>query len=393
MNGKILAVIISVFFLIAIQNVTGLGRNNDNIKICEKYSFLFWNTCSDPGDIHFDMDVSSSTNDQLCLGVEFDGTYFYVTGAFFGYTHFVHFFSKNGDYVSSAIQSTSDYWGWRDMAFDGTYMYSCAEDNIEKWYVSGLPDSPEIEVVDEFHGPEELNRGLAYDPDTGHFWTANLSSPIYEINTNGDVINTYPNEFEIYGMAWDNSSQGGPFIWMYDQKFSEGHGCHIRQFDPINGVFTGLEYPGEHNADYPLSMAGGACFIDDWDGKSIFVGLTQDDPYDHVFGMEICDFVPESDVQVDSINGGFGITTTIKNNGTTTAYNISWSIDLMGGLIFIGRNSNGQIPMLAPGESIEVGPDLLIGIGRNVLITATTSNSTKDATASWVLGPLVLGIT
>jgi hypothetical protein len=391
---KIIAIVFSVFFLISIQAVTIFGGNHDYMVISKNQQFQDFNACLEPGDIFFDFDVTSPTSDQLCLGVEFDGTYFYVTGAFDSYDHMVHFFSKNGDHVSSAIQPTSDYWGWRDMAFDGTYMYSCAEDSIEKWHVSGLPDSPVIEVVDEFPGPEDLNRGLAYDPESGHFWTVNLSSTIYEINTDGDIINTFTNDFEIYGMAWDDCSPGGPYLWMYDQKFDGGHGCHIRQFDPINGVFTGVVYPGEYNEDYPLSLAGGACFVNDWDGKSIFVGLTQDFPYDHVFGLEICDFIPEIDIQVDSISGGLGVKTVIKNNGSSPAYDVPWSIDIDNAWITLrGGHGEGVIDVPGNGETETIRHLSLFAFGKDVLITVTAGDDIKNATASWVLGPLVLGLT
>ena len=55
--------------------------------------------CLDPGDICFVYDIQTPTDNNQCVGVEFDGTYFYITGGG-GTTHpdtnYVYFFDKNG---------------------------------------------------------------------------------------------------------------------------------------------------------------------------------------------------------------------------------------------------------------------------------------------------------
>ena len=102
--------------------------------------------------------------------------------------------------------------------------------------------------------------------------------------------------------------------------------------------------------------------------------------------------VVSSDILVKEIHGGFRVYIDIENIGDETAYDVPWSIDLEGGLIFIGGNSGGTIDVLDPGEETTVRQKSLFGIGHNVEITVTAGVSSKKAIASWILGPLVLGV-
>ena len=289
MKKKILAVVVCMLMF---ANISALAANIDSINENKCIP------CTDPGDISFVYDVQTPTDDNQCVGVEFDGTYFYVTGGG-GTTHpdtnYVYFFDKNGSYVSRVAQPTTSDWGWRDIAFDGTYMYSSSDANIDKWYVTGLPSSPTITVVSSFSGPNDPNRAMGYDPDTGHIWTANRESQIYEIDTTGTIINIFNNTKRIYSMAWDNVCPGKPNLWIYDQTNEGGHKCHVRQFDPINGVYTGVEYTGYYN-DSTNDQAGGSCFVEDWNGTNVFIGLTQSEP-DSIFCMELCEVgIAEPDI-------------------------------------------------------------------------------------------------
>jgi hypothetical protein len=88
-------------------------------------------------------------------------------------------------------------------------------------------------------------------------------------------------------MAWDDQCFEDSMLWIYDQTDEGGHKCHIRQFDPVSGIYTGLEFTGVHN-DSVNDVAGGSCFINDFNGKSVFIGLTQNTP-DQIFCMEMCE--------------------------------------------------------------------------------------------------------
>ena len=234
----------------------------------------------DFSDIHFIYDVEGPSGDFQCLGVEFNGTHFFITGGNSGnQPNKVYIFDRDGNYVRSFNQTTDTYWGWRDLAWDGTYLYGSEDNYVDQFYPNGT-------YVGRFPGPGiSPCRALAYDPATDHFWTADGDSPIYEFDRNGTVIHEYSNDFPIYGMAWDDVSPDGPWLWIFAQKGYPA-AATIYQFDPINGKYTGVSFKGWYNASQ-YGVAGGLCFTTEWDKNySILVGLTQNFP-DCIVGYEI----------------------------------------------------------------------------------------------------------
>jgi hypothetical protein len=208
------------------------------------------NVGADQGDVLATYDVQTPTGDWHCLGVEFDGTYIYVTGGglyrypSYPYQNDVHIFDMNGNYISSVPQGTSSYWGWRDMAYDGTYFYSSDSSVIDMWYVIGLPGFPTLINAGSIpsSAPINPNRALAINPANGNFWTASFSSYIYELTPTGSIVNSYYNSYPIYGMAWDTMSPGGPWLWISEQGSYPTYTSQLRQFDPVLGVYTGVTY-------------------------------------------------------------------------------------------------------------------------------------------------------
>ena len=81
-----------------------------------------------------------------------------------------------------------------------------------------------------------------------------------------------------------------------------------------------------------------------------------------------------------TIQGGLGVSATIKNTGASNLTNISWNIALDGKLIFIGKNKPGTIDSLAAGESKTVR-DFVLGFGKTVILV-TAGSTTRNATGT-----------
>jgi len=174
-------------------------------------------------------------------------------------------------------------------------------------------------------------------------------------------------------------SAGGPYLWVYSQDGIDPYLVQISQFDIAAGIFTGLTYEGVYEES---GMAGGACFIDDWDGTPAFVGLTQGTPLDLIFGMEIG---AQAEIAIGDISGGlFKVKAEIKNVGTADATSVAWTIDLAGGLILLGKTSSGTIPSIPASGAVTESSGLILGFGKPV-VTVTADSATKDVNATVLL--------
>jgi hypothetical protein len=284
-----------------------LGIGGDRNKICA-FGDSVWGFS--PGG------SGSDTLDTGCLGVEFDGTHFWVTGrdASHGDVHKLHKFDMWGVHDTSYLQGTSSLWGWRDLAWDGQYLYASDAASV----VQIDPATGGVTGV-SFAGPVNPCRALAYDPATDHFYTASFSSMIYEFDRSGTTIGSWANSNAIYGMAWDDVSSDGPWLWVTGQD----PGTVIHQWDPINHVYTGLML----DVTIASGMAGGAAFTTEWDPSlGILFVLHQEEPFDLVIGYEITEAAGR-DVHPDAIDSPGGLVmpgipvtpmVTVSNTGDST---------------------------------------------------------------------------
>jgi PKD repeat protein len=95
-------------------------------------------------------------------------------------------------------------------------------------------------------------------------------------------------------------------------------------------------------------------------------------------------------IEIGLITGVFGVSAVIKNKGTAAATNLSWWINVSGGIILTGRFTHNVIDELAVNGTKTIKSSGLWGIGR-INIAVQVSDKHKNATA-FLLGPLVLGV-
>jgi hypothetical protein len=242
---------------------------------------------ADFGDEVLTFDPQTPSGDDGCVGVEFDGRYFWVTGRHgIDEFHKLHKFDRDGNLLASYDQNTRTLWGWRDLAFDGRYLYASDENEL------AVIDTASGQKIDTLRMPSSIPpplRALAYDPYTDHFWGANFSSNIIEFDRNAQTLHSYPNDHDIFGLAWDNASQDGPWLWVFSQQ----GGPQVSQFDPRSGGYTGLSFTVVDHNGGEADQAGGACFSTEWDqSRGILFCLvmgrtTLFDSFDNVQGYEI----------------------------------------------------------------------------------------------------------
>jgi len=227
----------------------------------------------DFGDEVFRFDVETPTSDTRILGIEYDGTHFWFTGANDLVTRRLYKFDHDGNLVESYDQGTTSAWGWRDLAWDGQYLYASDENELAKIDPVSGQKIGELPMPTAFNPPL---RALAYDPAADHFWAANWASPLIEFDRSGNVINSFANNFSIYGLAWDDASDGGPFLWAFSQEGAPA--TLISQFNPATGQYTGVSFYAVDTSGAD-ALAGGICFTAEWDPSlGILACVIQDSP-------------------------------------------------------------------------------------------------------------------
>lgn len=91
------------------------------------------------------------------------------------------------------------------------------------------------------------------------------------------------------------------------------------------------------------------------------------------------DTIPQPELSIEDIAGGFGINAVIKNTGEGDATDVEWSISLDGGLIIIGKETKGTITTIAADDEEAIKSSLIFGIGRaTITITAECFEGVSD---------------
>ncbi|MHC4944127.1 MAG: hypothetical protein ACYTG7_14025 [Planctomycetota bacterium] len=284
------------------------------VNLCGVHSAGPKGSKRDQGDTNWQTDVTDATGDPRCLGVEYDGTYYWITGANDYYNGaYLYRMKQDGSDVSvyDQPQDHSPGWGWRDLAIDGSYFYAGdpREDHegmVNKFYLSGSSV-----VVHQSYGPFPVNlcRAIAYDPDEDCFWVGDWDSPIYKCFKNGTYEEFENLELEgIYGMAIEEAHVDNDTkkLWIWSQ---DGDGVLATEFNIEDGNegFTGNSFEGDSSVG---GNAGGACAYDMGSGWEM-VGMHQGDP-DTIVAYDLTDDPLEDDVRTCSAYNGTPINFSLK---------------------------------------------------------------------------------
>jgi len=309
-----------------------------------------------PWDVMFYSPAGVTCDDNQLLGAEFADGQFYVTGGNNATDpNQVYILDDDGNLLDQFEQWESTGWGWRDLAYDGEYLYGSVEFVIEAFDLMGNP-VPEMNI----DGPISPNRALAYDPVTDHFWTASFGGPLYEFDREGNVIWSGASGLTaVYGAAWDEDAVEGPFLWLFDQNGNPQ--TTICQFDPLDHVLTGYDENLQLLGYSTSQIAGGLFYTDEWDPNfTTMGGVTQGTPDDMIFMLEMypnstpqidITLVPfEQPIQIPQTGGSFEFYAFATNNEAISIYGEAW-------IYQIDPEGQTSSPLLGPVSlTLEPGP-------------------------------------
>ena len=234
-------------------------------------------------------------------------------------------------------------------------------------YSQGDLTNPQIAVSGDYHyivteaiddtGNKDI---MCYTTKSPSFWSRKTvaNSPIEDemyptITADGQkAICTFIKKGNLYF----TKTEDGGVTWSEPERANDADGTVVETYQSSAAVGPYLVWTDSRNVNYDLYF----------------------------------DTVPAPVVKITEISGGLGVKATVSNSGTAAADNLAWSILLEGGLLFMGNETLGTIETLAPGTTITIKSDFMLGVG-SIAATVTVGDESIQV-EGFLLGPLVLGI-
>jgi hypothetical protein len=179
--------------------------------------------------------------------------------------------------------SISGVSGLRDLAYDGEYFYGGAAGGTI-WQMNFTNKT----LINTISGSFQ-SRAIAYDNNLDVFYCSNWGDPVYVVNRTGGVVDSFNLSIATsnYGFAYDDVTDGGPYLWVFDQSGDLIDGS-IYQWNLTAGAFTSFYYNAAADMGDGTGIAGGLFTTLDYaSGKFCIGGLLQNSPTgDYIFVYE-----------------------------------------------------------------------------------------------------------
>jgi hypothetical protein len=169
------------------------------------------------------------------------------------------------------------------------------------------------------------------DGGMGGFWTGNFNTDIVAINMSGTPLTSIPAATHglggMYGAAVDNSSFGGPYLWVFHQ--GGANSATLTAIELTSGIQTSYsrdvftDISSAHGLQ--TGLAGGAFLTNDFiPGETTLIGLVQGNPRNVVVGYEI-DLTPIEDVAITKNRGIEGYTLIPESQVFSEVFEITYA--------------------------------------------------------------------
>ena len=205
------------------------------------------------GDIsgRFQLQQSFGASGDLQSAIVFDGEYFY-TSSWYNIGKFYKY-DRNGRFIEE-FDVEGMYYKVDDMAFDGTYFYGSDDTNVI--YQLDLRNKRLVKTITIVDDPKINITHIAYDPRSDEFW-AGGSNTICRINREGKITSAMRNisdeeSLDVYGSAYDNTTPGGPYLWLSHEEMSYQGVDRIvlRQYNLNTRRLTDVKHEVSDTPDY-----------------------------------------------------------------------------------------------------------------------------------------------
>ncbi|MDX1439826.1 MAG: T9SS type A sorting domain-containing protein, partial [Rubricoccaceae bacterium] len=226
------------------------------------------------GDVLSSVDISAvhDSTGSLFNSATFARDHFWVSGYDFPDDKWLYKFDQSGALVDSFRIGGISNLGWRTITTDGDNIYGSDTYSIAVWSIDSM------QVVDNVITNSISPSGLAYDRDNQHFYLSGRIGTIEVFDRDGDEVRLVVTPYVIEGLAWDDLSPGGPFLWAFVDLEAEGC-CKAVQLDPVSGVPTGVSFPGVEQGTQPNVPEAATVTRDLIEDRLTLIGLQESEDY------------------------------------------------------------------------------------------------------------------
>jgi hypothetical protein len=184
----------------------------------------------DPWDQVLIFDVSGAANDHLIQGVAYADGKFWASGSGqgVGSPNYLYRFNRYGGYMDQVQQPTTTPYGFRDLTWDGEYLWGS-----DNQYLKAVDETGA--AVDSILGVLNPNRAIAYDPGEDVFYTGNLTAPIVVIDRTGTEVRRYADhDLTVFGLAWYKHDPDGCPLYLFCREGDDTF-LRVEKMNPSHG--------------------------------------------------------------------------------------------------------------------------------------------------------------
>ncbi len=279
--------------------------------------------------------------DERIYGAVFTGDKFYVAGGNNAQDpNYIYVFNREGlEIREERFEQSSASSGFRDLDWDGQYLYGAATDEIKVMTLDG-------DVVETIMSPYDPSRALAVDPE-GNIWVGNNRSNVVKINRDGDILASIPVNFFVMGLAWYPDQKDGNTLLMWGRAGVTG--VELYAANPVTGRTTLIQDFPENEGE---SAIEGLSVTNEYDARDwMMIGMVGDDA---TRTLKLSQLDPRSDwLALDPLFGSLDPNEEGEINFKFSAHNYRPETILTGNILI---STNNQDEVIALPIEVSVSP-------------------------------------
>jgi hypothetical protein len=201
-----------------------------------------------PWEHRLTIPIGQIADDDRMEGAVFADDRFFVAGANGDATNLIYILSRDGELIDSFPQAGHTRYGFKDLEWDGEWIWGSNEDSVFAFTVDG-------EVTRRFLGPHNPNSSLAWDSERECLWLSGITTSLIAVDREGQRVGrTIPRgSVRIFGLTYYPEDPLG--MGLYIQSQNDGVNIALYRVDPEAGDIEFYRTVNPPNSGSPTGCA------------------------------------------------------------------------------------------------------------------------------------------